>query len=241
MFAEAMQMLGTTLATEKADDEIRIIARGYQSRKSEVRAEQLARLMSLLAVPVGHLPQNVLGAGGFWMGCGAKGGERRADAWVAAAALDLRNAQELRKKTTAELANAPISVLNLSTRPQNSLDKAGIETVGALMKLTDDQLLGMPSMGALSVSEIRHRVEELVFPSNAPADLASAPIGVLGLSARPHNCLLRARINTVGALMELSDDRLLMISNMGAGSVKEIPRTASCPCRRRWHSPNAAR
>ena len=90
------------------------------------------------------------------------------------------------------------------------------------MKLTDDQLLGMPSMGALSVSEIRHRVEELVSPSNAPADLASAPIGVLGLSARPNNCLLRARINTVGALMELSDDRLLMISNMGAGSVKEI-------------------
>ena len=222
MFAEAMQMLGTTLATEKADDEIRIITRGYQSRKNEVRAEQLARLMSLLAVPVDHLPQNVLVAGGFWMGRGAKGGERRADAWVAAAALDLRNAQELRTKTTAELANAPISVLNLSTRPQNSLDKAGIETVGALMKLTDDQLLGMPSMGALSVSEIRHRVEELVSPSNAPADLASAPIGVLGLSARPNNCLLRARINTVGALMELSDDRLLMISNMGAGSVKEI-------------------
>ena len=72
-FAEAMQLLGTALTTEKAAQET-FVAHQDLPPRSQARAEQLARLMDLLAVPVDHVPQDLLGeAGAFWMGRGTPG------------------------------------------------------------------------------------------------------------------------------------------------------------------------
>jgi DNA-directed RNA polymerase subunit alpha len=53
------------------------------------------------------------------------------------------------------------------------------------------------------------------------SDLAMS-IEDLDLSERPRNCLKRAQVNTIGELLEKSEDDLLNITNFGQKSLDEI-------------------
>ena len=44
----------------------------------------------------------------------------------------------------------------------------------------------------------------------------------LDLSERPRNCLKRAQINTIGELIEKTEDDLLAITNFGQKSLDEV-------------------
>ena len=48
------------------------------------------------------------------------------------------------------------------------------------------------------------------------------PIEDLDLSERPRNCLKRAQVNTVGELLEKTEDDLLAITNFGQKSLDEV-------------------
>ena len=48
------------------------------------------------------------------------------------------------------------------------------------------------------------------------------PIEDLDLSERPRNCLKRAQINTIGELVERTEDDLLAITNFGQKSLEEV-------------------
>ena len=48
------------------------------------------------------------------------------------------------------------------------------------------------------------------------------PIERLQLSPRTHNCLKRARINTVGDVLQRSEKELLEIRNLGGKSLEEL-------------------
>ena len=60
-----------------------------------------------------------------------------------------------------------------------------------------------------------------VAPSTASPDL-ELPIEELDLSERPRNCLKRAQVNTVGELVQKSEDDLLAITNFGQKSLDEV-------------------
>jgi DNA-directed RNA polymerase subunit alpha len=53
------------------------------------------------------------------------------------------------------------------------------------------------------------------------SDLAMS-IEDLDLSERPRNCLKRAQVNTIGELLEKSEDDLMNITNFGQKSLDEI-------------------
>ena len=55
--------------------------------------------------------------------------------------------------------------------------------------------------------------------SSPDLDLA---IEDLDLSERPRNCLKRAQVNTVGELLQKSEDDLLAITNFGQKSLDEV-------------------
>ena len=57
---------------------------------------------------------------------------------------------------------------------------------------------------------------------SSSATICPAPRSVCWVSTRPKNCLAAAGISTVGELMELSDDQLLALPNMGVTAVREI-------------------
>jgi DNA-directed RNA polymerase subunit alpha len=48
------------------------------------------------------------------------------------------------------------------------------------------------------------------------------PIEDLDLSERPRNCLTRAQVDTIGQLLEKTDDDLLAVTNFGQKSLDEV-------------------
>jgi DNA-directed RNA polymerase subunit alpha len=59
-------------------------------------------------------------------------------------------------------------------------------------------------------------------PQAAGSPDLDLPIEDLDLSERPRNCLKRAQVNTVGELLEKSEDDLLAITNFGQKSLDEV-------------------
>ncbi len=60
-----------------------------------------------------------------------------------------------------EVKSQPISILDLSTRASNGLKNEGIETIGELVKYSEDELLGLDKFGQNSLKEIKKKLEEI--------------------------------------------------------------------------------
>ncbi|QGG93890.1 DNA-directed RNA polymerase subunit alpha [Actinomarinicola tropica] len=61
-----------------------------------------------------------------------------------------------------------------------------------------------------------------VGPTGSGSPDLDLPIEDLDLSERPRNCLKRAQVNTVGELLQKSEDDLLAITNFGQKSLDEV-------------------
>jgi DNA-directed RNA polymerase subunit alpha len=97
-----------------------------------------------------------------------------------------------------------------SISPREALASAG-DTLRSLVALVAD------------MSEAPRGLElgEVVGVATGSPDL-DLPIEDLDLSERPRNCLKRAQVNTVGELLEKSEDDLLAITNFGQKSLDEV-------------------
>lgn len=96
-----------------------------------------------------------------------------------------------------------------SLTPEEAVSSAG-KTLGGLVELFAD-------IGEGQGLEIG----ELVTEAQLPPELEMS-IEELNLSERPRNCLKRAQIDTVGELVEKSEDDLLAITNFGQKSLDEV-------------------
>lgn len=96
-----------------------------------------------------------------------------------------------------------------SITPRDSLASAGA-TLSSLVQLVAD--MSDVAMGL----ELSDQAE-----SSVRRDL-DVPIEELDLSERPRNCLKRAQINTIGELIEKTEDDLLAITNFGQKSLDEV-------------------
>jgi len=61
-----------------------------------------------------------------------------------------------------------------------------------------------------------------VSPTTAASPDLELPIEELDLSERPRNCLKRARVDTIGQLVQKTEDDLLAITNFGSKSLEEV-------------------
>jgi DNA-directed RNA polymerase subunit alpha len=61
-----------------------------------------------------------------------------------------------------------------------------------------------------------------VSPTTSSSPDLELPIEELDLSERPRNCLKRARVDTIGQLVQKTEDDLLAITNFGAKSLEEV-------------------
>jgi DNA-directed RNA polymerase subunit alpha len=96
-----------------------------------------------------------------------------------------------------------------SISPRDALASAG-DTLRNLVALVAD-LTEEPR--GLELGEIA--------PSTVSPDL-DLPIEELELSERPRNCLKRARVDTIGQLVQKTEDDLLAITNFGSKSLEEV-------------------
>jgi DNA-directed RNA polymerase subunit alpha len=97
-----------------------------------------------------------------------------------------------------------------SISPREALASAG-ETLRSLVGLV------------ASLSEAPQGLElGEVSPATAASPDLELPIEELDLSERPRNCLKRARVDTIGQLVQKSEDDLLAITNFGSKSLEEV-------------------
>jgi DNA-directed RNA polymerase subunit alpha len=96
-----------------------------------------------------------------------------------------------------------------SISPRDALASAGdtLRNLVALVADLTDEPLG------LELGEVA--------PSTVSPDL-DLPIEELELSERPRNCLKRARVDTIGQLVQKTEDDLLAITNFGSKSLDEV-------------------
>ena len=97
-----------------------------------------------------------------------------------------------------------------SISPRDALASAG-ETLRNLVSLVAD-LSSEPK--GLELGEVS--------PITAASPDLELPIEELDLSERPRNCLKRARVDTIGQLVQKSEDDLLAITNFGSKSLDEV-------------------
>jgi DNA-directed RNA polymerase subunit alpha len=97
-----------------------------------------------------------------------------------------------------------------SITPRDALASAG-DTLRKLIDLVA-QLSDDPK--SLDLGEVSS-------PTASSPDL-DLPIEELDLSERPRNCLKRARVDTIGQLVQKTEDDLLAITNFGAKSLEEV-------------------
>ncbi|MBM3693546.1 MAG: DNA-directed RNA polymerase subunit alpha [Actinobacteria bacterium] len=64
-------------------------------------------------------------------------------------------------------------------------------------------------------------IGEIAVPPSGSPDL-ELPIEDLDLTERPRNCLKRARVDTIGQLVQKTEDDLLAITNFGSKSLEEV-------------------
>jgi DNA-directed RNA polymerase subunit alpha len=98
---------------------------------------------------------------------------------------------------------------DLSLTPSEAVSSAG-KTLRELLGLFADMDAGV----GLELGDI-------VTAESTSPDL-DLPIEALDLSERPRNCLRRAQIQTVGELVEKTEDELLNITNFGQKSLEEV-------------------
>jgi DNA-directed RNA polymerase subunit alpha len=97
-----------------------------------------------------------------------------------------------------------------SISPRDALASAG----DTLRKLVD-------LVAELSEAPRGLELGEIASPTSTSPDL-DLPIEELDLSERPRNCLKRARVDSIGQLVQKSEDDLLAITNFGAKSLEEV-------------------
>ncbi|MGB5532696.1 MAG: DNA-directed RNA polymerase subunit alpha [Acidimicrobiia bacterium] len=97
-----------------------------------------------------------------------------------------------------------------SVTPAESISSAG----GTLRNLFD-LFSDMEDYDALELDEI-------IQPEAAGQEHLDLQIEALDLSERPRNCLRRAQVQTVGELIEKSEEDLLNITNFGQKSLEEV-------------------
>ncbi len=97
-----------------------------------------------------------------------------------------------------------------SISPRDALASAG-DTLRSLVALVAD----------MSEEPMGLELGDVGSATSGSPDL-DLPIEDLDLSERPRNCLKRAQVNTIGELLEKSEDDLLAITNFGQKSLDEV-------------------
>ena len=141
-----------------------------------------------------------------------------------------------------QLLSISVNDFELSVRSRNCLQKMGIQTLGDLVRTSEQQLLASKNFGETSLVEIREmlsskglslgQLAEQQREPDPPIDttgmtpdqqaVLERPISELNLSVRARKCMVRLGINTISELIRKTGDDLLESKNFGVTSLNEV-------------------
>jgi DNA-directed RNA polymerase subunit alpha len=142
----------------------------------------------------------------------------------------------------SQLLSVSVNDFELSVRSRNCLQKMGVETLGDLVRTSEQQLLSSKNFGETSLLEIREMLTSKGLRLGQYADqqrdpdppldttgmtpdqqaVLDRPISDLNLSVRARKCMVRLGINTISELMRKTGDDLLESKNFGVTSLNEV-------------------
>lgn len=111
----------------------------------------------------------------------------------------------------ASMSASEDEINNYEQIAEEELEGSAIEDTSYEDEEAVDKTDSLPSSKGLV------KVDEATFER-----IKDVAVGDLGLSNRARNCLLRAKLSTVGMVLERTRDELAMIQNMGQGSLDDI-------------------
>ncbi len=141
-----------------------------------------------------------------------------------------------------QLLSVSVNDFELSVRSRNCLHKMGIQTLGDLVRTSEQQLLSSKNFGETSLIEIRDMLSSKGLSLGQLADqqrepdppldtsgmtpdqqaVLDRPISDLNLSVRARKCMVRLGINTISELIRKTGDDLLESKNFGVTSLNEV-------------------
>lgn len=140
-----------------------------------------------------------------------------------------------------QLLSRPVTDFELSVRSRNCLATMGIESLGQLTEISEQELLSGKNFGETSLLEVRElmsqhnlkigqylheKQREPAFDHRelSPEEQAAIqlPISDLNLSVRSRKCMARLGITTIGEVIVRTPDELLSAKNFGVTSLNEI-------------------
>ncbi len=141
-----------------------------------------------------------------------------------------------------QILEIPVTDFELSVRARNCLQKMGVENLGDLTRLSEQDLLSGKNFGETSLQEIKEMMESKglrlgqSITKDRPRDYAfqnenlspqqqallARPVADLNLSVRARKCMSRLNITTVGELAGRTADELLESKNFGVTSLNEV-------------------
>ena len=143
--------------------------------------------------------------------------------------VDAAKTRDMRRME--EVFNMQLSAFELSARSRTCLDRKDIKTLGALTKVTREELLNEKNFGDTSLEEIEQLMSRYDLqlgeetpqePDHDDSDALTASVDALELSTRCRKCLERLGVATIGELVNLTEADLLAVPNFGATSLNEI-------------------
>jgi DNA-directed RNA polymerase subunit alpha len=143
----------------------------------------------------------------------------------------------------AAVLRTPITDFELSVRSRNCLSKMGVQSLGDLVRFTEQELLAHKNFGETSLQEIKDILAQkglrlgmgrepeddatrAFLGIDRPVDDRDAvlrrPISELELSVRSRNCMSTLGVQTIGDLVQHSERDLMACKNFGQTSMNEI-------------------
>ncbi|QDT62915.1 DNA-directed RNA polymerase subunit alpha C-terminal domain-containing protein [Calycomorphotria hydatis] len=141
-----------------------------------------------------------------------------------------------------QVMGIPVTDFELSARARNCLERAGINSLGDLTLVTENELLSGKNFGETSLNEIKDlltskglrigqqvQIDLAPKPAFQPDDLSpqeratmERPVTDLNLSVRARKCLGRLGLANLGELCQRTPDELMSVRNFGVTSLNEI-------------------
>lgn len=119
-----------------------------------------------------------------------------------------------------------IDVLNLSYRSHNCLIKNEIYNIKLLTQITEDELYKIKNLGTRSANEIIIKLKTYLKPEEEVASSSGIDLNMninkLNFSIRITNVFKTENISTLRDILELSEDDLYHMTNLGQTSINEI-------------------
>ncbi len=149
-------------------------------------------------------------------------------------------AKSRHRQRLEQIFNLPVDGFELSTRSRTTLERRDIKTLGALAKVSKDDLLEEKNFGDTSLEEIEDLLGryDLSFAGNSSLagpegqdtpegdgedqETDGTPIEVLELSTRCRRCMEKLGVKTVGELTRFTEQQLLATQNFGSTSLNEL-------------------